>query len=186
MISTNEIMKDTEKKIRDILQRYYEIQNSIEILEEQVELLEELLRSNDLTSLFDKREGDGSYNGDSDVEKEVLFKEAIEKAIEYKRQEIKRDIARLKTAISIKRKVMKMIDKILTSRELDSEQKELISLYYIDKKYNKDSNNDVVNKFKQGKKYINYSDVRIEQLRNRAVSIISRKFVSINHLLKEV
>jgi hypothetical protein len=185
MISTNEIMKDTERKIIDILKRYYEIQNSIEILEEQVKLLGELLRSNDLTSLFEKREGDGSYNGDSDVEKEVLFKEAIEKAVEAKRAEVKRDIERLKQAISIKKSVIHMIDKILTSRELNKDEKELIKLFYIDKKYNKDNNNDIVEKFNQGKKYI-YSNIRIEQLRDKAVNIISCKFVSIRYLLNEV
>jgi hypothetical protein len=83
------------------------------------------------------------------------------------------------------KKVIKMIDRILTSKELNQDQKELIKLYYIDKKYNKDNNNDIVDKFNQNKKYI-YSNIRIEQLRDKAVNIISCKFVSIRYLLKEV
>lgn len=181
----NDILIDTEKKIKSILQRYYEVCNSIEILEGQVNLLEEMLHSDDLTSLLDRKDGDGRYNNDSVVVKEAIFNEQIEIAIEFKRKEIKADITRIKTAISIKKSVINDINKILKSRELNQDQKELIQLCYIDKKYNKDSYTDIINKFNQGKKII-YSTTRIEQIRNYAITIIARKFIKINFLLNQV
>ena len=181
----NDIVKDTEYKIKDILKRYHEILNSIDILQEQIELLEELLRSDDLTSLIEHKEGNGKYNNDSVVEKEVFFNEQIGMAIEQKRKEIKVDIMRIKTAVNIKKSVIRQIDRILTSKELSRDEKFLLQYCYIDKKSNNDNYNDIVNRFNQGKNYI-YSEQRIYQIRDKALKTLSLKFVKINYLLKDV
>lgn len=180
-----DIVKDTENMLKDILTRKHDIDATIGLLKAQVELLKELLQSDDLTSLLDRKEGDGRYNGDSVVEKEVFFNEQIEKAIEFKRREIKQDIKRLETAIRIKESVMSQLENYLKSDALDANQKILIKYCYIDKKTNNDNYNDIVSRFNQGKRF-EYSIKRIEQIRNSAIVLIAEKFIKIRHLLREV
>jgi hypothetical protein len=184
----NDILIDTE--VKNILKRYYEICNTIDILEDQVKLLEELLQSDDLTCLFDSRSGNGKFDDSSVVEKEVIFKEQIEKVAEIRRQEIRQEISRLKNTIKIKKIVMGKIDKVLNSREFNKDQLFVLQYYYIDKNYNNDKNVDVVNKFNQqknrnGVKYI-YSDKYVENLRDKALKKLSLQLENINYLLKYV
>jgi hypothetical protein len=184
-MTEKDIVKDTEFKIKDILKRYHEIKNSIEILEDQIMLLEELLQSDDLTNLIEQKTGMGRYNNDSIVEKEVFFKEKIQKAIELKRREIKDSIIRLKDAARTKKRIINQIDNVLNSNALDKNERFLLKYYYIDKKINNDKASDIVNKYNQGKSY-NYSEKHIERLRDNALKILSLKFVDINFLLKDV
>lgn len=181
----NDAVKDTENMLKDILTRKHDIDATIEMLKAQVELLKELLRDNDLTSLIESKQGTGAYNNNSPVENEVFFNEQIEKAIEFKRKEIKADIKRLETAIRIKESVMNQLNDYLKSDALDANQKILIKYCYIDKKTNNDNYNDIVSRFNQGKRF-EYSIKRIEQIRNSAIVLIAEKFIKIRHLLKEV
>jgi hypothetical protein len=112
------IVKDTEKKIKSILTRYYEILNSIEILEETKTYLEESLKSDDTIKLIEiKKTSTGKYNPDSVVEKEALYNIEINKVIEFKIREIKTEIARLTTMINNKKFIINRIDKILSSKQ---------------------------------------------------------------------
>lgn len=181
-----DIIKDTEKKIKSILTRYYEILNSIEILEDTKRYLEDSLKNDDTIKLIEiKKSGMSVYNNDSAVEREAFYNIAINNVIEYKIKEIKAEIVRLDTAITQKKFVIDKIDKILASRQLDQDEKFLIKYCYIDKKYNKDSNNDIINRFNQGKKFV-YTAERIYQIRDKAISLISAQFVSIRYRLNEV
>lgn len=186
----NDAVKDTENMLKDILTRKHDIDATIEMLKAQVELLKELLQFDDLTSLIELKQGTGAYNDNSPVENEVFFNEQIEKAIEFKRREIKQDIKRLETAIRIKESVMNQLNDYLKSDALDTNQKLLIQYCYIDKKINNDNYNDIINRFNQGKtikrKVVIYSVERIIQIRNSAITIIAEKFIKIRHLLKEV
>lgn len=181
----NDIVKDTENKMKDILIRKHDIEATIRLLKAQVELLKDLLRDNDLISLIEPKQGSGRYNNDSVVEKEVFFKEQIERAVEDKIKEIKADIKRLETSIRIKESVINQLNEYLKSDALDNNQKQIIQYCYIDKKINNDSYNDIVNRFNQGKKFT-YSFEFIRDKRNLAINKIASKFVEIRHLLKEV
>lgn len=170
---------NTRTKIIDILKNYHEIKNKIKALQSQIAVYKEMLQSVDLIESFEIKTSSGFYNNDSVVEKEMLFNLSIEKRTQEKIMLIKKDIKKFELEVNINKAIISTVNTTLNS--LHKHDKELIILFYIDRKRNNDKFLDVCNKYNQGKQYL-LSVSRIQQKVLEITNAIALKLMNIQIL----
>lgn len=155
-MSTDINIYDKEKfktKVINILCNYNKNRSKIKVLVDYKNYLIKLSNSNDriiAERYISKSKSSGAYSNNTEVEAAVLRNEYTEANVKRKRIEIREEIENLESIIAHKETLLKIIDDIL--HDMNPSDQELIKLVYIDKEKNKDTWNDILQKYNSVKK----------------------------------
>jgi hypothetical protein len=157
MSTIDKTKTDIKAKVIDILKNKRILEADIEVLKENKKMLTEFKYSSDDVIIAmiedDYSRGNGAYNGDDIVVREVLHNEAskeiTQRKIKKKREQIESDIEKCESILRYKKRLLNVIK--ITLNSLSEDDKLMIELNYIDRNFRKYSWLDIVNNYNENR-----------------------------------